>query len=178
VFPITPLTAENALALALARGVLSAPGLPQAEALRAALDKVTGSLSPVLAELMRDAARVLRLGRPARDYSRAPLQELVSAAGARRRWTTRAAAAKTVPGGGWTLRHKPSIPQKLMTHKTIVKKALGPQRTWIASASLVRLPFPTRAVQATAFGVGYSCSRGFTHLPSRRQVIECMGEPK
>ena len=83
VFPIAPLTAEDALALALARGVLSAPGFPQAAALRTALDKVTGSLSPALAELMRDAAQVVQSGQPARDYARAPLRELVSAASAR-----------------------------------------------------------------------------------------------
>ena len=83
VFPIAALTPEDALALALARGVLSAPGFPQAEALRVALDKVTGSLSPALTELMRDAAQVVRSGQPARDYARAPIQELVSAATAR-----------------------------------------------------------------------------------------------
>ena len=83
VFPIAPLTAEDALALALARGVLSAPGFPQAEALRTVLDKVTGSLSPALVELMQDAAQVVRSGQPARDYARAPIRELVSAARAR-----------------------------------------------------------------------------------------------
>lgn len=61
VFPIAPLTAEDALALALARGIVGAPGLPQPEALRATLNKLTGSLSPALAELMREAAQVLQL---------------------------------------------------------------------------------------------------------------------
>ena len=83
VFPIAPVTAEDALALALARGVVGTPGLPQSEALLAALDKVTGSLSPALTELMRQAAQVVRPGRLARDYSRAPIGELVSAASSR-----------------------------------------------------------------------------------------------
>ena len=83
VFPIASLTAEDALALALARGVLSAPGFPQPEALLAALDKVTGSLSPALSELMRDASQIVPPARLTRDYSRAPLRELMSAATAR-----------------------------------------------------------------------------------------------
>jgi predicted DNA-binding transcriptional regulator YafY len=82
VFPIAPLTAEDALALALARGIVGAPGLPQPEALRATLDKLTGSLSPTLAELMREAAQVLQLGRPSRDYSHAPVSELIAASSA------------------------------------------------------------------------------------------------
>jgi len=83
VFPIAPLTAEDALALALARAVLSSPGFPQPDALLAALDKVTGSLSPALAELMQGAAQVLPPARLPRDYSRAPIRELVAAASAR-----------------------------------------------------------------------------------------------
>ncbi len=83
VFPIAPVTAEDALALALARGVVGMPGLPQPKALLAALDKVTGSLSPALTELMRQAAQVVRPGRLTRDYSRAPVSELVSAASTR-----------------------------------------------------------------------------------------------
>jgi len=82
VFPIAPLTAEDALALALVRGIVGAPGLPQPEALRATFDKLTGSLSPALAELMREAAQVLQLGRPPRDYSHAPVSELIAAASA------------------------------------------------------------------------------------------------
>ncbi len=80
VFPIAPLTAEDALALALARGVVGTSGLPQSGALLAALDKVTGSLSPALADLMREAAQVVQPGRLTRDYSRAPIRELVAAA--------------------------------------------------------------------------------------------------
>jgi predicted DNA-binding transcriptional regulator YafY len=83
VFPVAPLTPEDALALALARGILAMPGLPQSEALRAALDKVTGSLSPALSALMQGAAQVLQPGTLARDYSRAPIPELIAAASAR-----------------------------------------------------------------------------------------------
>lgn len=82
VFPIAPLTAEDALALALVRGIVATPGLPQADALRATLDKLTGSLPPALATLMREAAQVLQPGRSPRDYSRAPVSELIAAAGA------------------------------------------------------------------------------------------------
>ncbi len=80
VFPIAPLDAEDALALALMRGIVGAPGLPQADALRATLDKLTGSLPPALATLMREAAQVLQPGRPARDYSHAPVSALIAAA--------------------------------------------------------------------------------------------------
>jgi len=80
VFPIAPMTAEDALALALAREIVGAPGLPQQEAMAAALNKLTASLSPALGELMRDAAKVLRSGRPVRDYSQSPITELVAAA--------------------------------------------------------------------------------------------------
>ncbi len=83
-FPVAPLTPEDALALALVRGIVGAPGLPQAEALRATLDKLTGSLPPALAALMREAAQVLQPGRPTRDYSHAPVSDLITAARAGR----------------------------------------------------------------------------------------------
>ena len=78
-FPVAPLTGEDALALALLRGIVAAPGLPQAPRLAATLDKLAGSLSPVLGELMREARRVFRPGQAARDYSAAPLAELMAA---------------------------------------------------------------------------------------------------
>lgn len=84
VFPVAPLMPEDALALALARAILSTARLPQSEALMAALDKVTGSLPPALSDLMRDAAQVLQPGQLTRYYSRAPISELVAAASARR----------------------------------------------------------------------------------------------
>ena len=84
VFPIAPMTAEDALALALARGMVNVPGIPQQEALRATLDKLTASLSPALGELMRQAAQAIQPGRLVRDYSQAPLTELMAAAGAGR----------------------------------------------------------------------------------------------
>ncbi len=79
-FPIASLTGEDILALALLRGIAAAPGLPQAQELRAALDKLAGPLSPALSELMREAGRVLHPGQAARDYSAAPLTELLLAA--------------------------------------------------------------------------------------------------
>ena len=79
-FPIASLNGENVLALALLKGIVAAPGLPQAQELRAALDKLVGPLSPALGELMREAGRVLQPGQAARDYSAAPLTELLLAA--------------------------------------------------------------------------------------------------
>ena len=78
-FPVAPLTGEDALALALLRGIVAAPGLPQAPRLAATLDKLAGSLSPALGELMQEAGRVFRPGQAARDYSAAPLTELMAA---------------------------------------------------------------------------------------------------
>ena len=78
-FPVAPLTGEDALALALLRGIVAAPGLPQAPRLVVTLDKLTGSLSPALGELMQEAGRVFRPGQAARDYSAAPLTELLAA---------------------------------------------------------------------------------------------------
>lgn len=79
-FPVASLTAEDALALALLRGLAGAPGLPQSAALQATLDKLVGSLPSALKDLMRDAGQVFQPGRPVRDYSRAPLSELIVAA--------------------------------------------------------------------------------------------------
>ena len=73
IFPIAPMTVEDALALALARGIVSTSGLPQADALRATLDKLTASLSPALSELMREAAQAVQPVRLVRDYSQAPI---------------------------------------------------------------------------------------------------------
>jgi predicted DNA-binding transcriptional regulator YafY len=79
-------TAEEALALALARGILTASGFPLKDAVLAALDKATVQL-PVA--LQRDlaqvtetlqAAEVLQAEPLARDYSQAPLAALVEAA--------------------------------------------------------------------------------------------------
>ena len=80
-FPIASLTAEDSLALALLQGLVSAPGLlPQGAALRKTLEKLVGSLPPVLASLMAEAGQVLLPSRPVRDYSVAPLAALLEAA--------------------------------------------------------------------------------------------------
>ena len=82
IFPIAPMTVEDALALALARGIVSTSGLPQSDAIRATLDKLTASLSPALSELMREAAQAVQPVRLVRDYSQAPITQLMTAAGA------------------------------------------------------------------------------------------------
>ena len=82
-FPVVSLTAEDALALTLLQGIIETPGLPQRGELQATLSKLTAGLAGGLAELMREASQALRLGSLARDYSRAPIQELVAAVAAR-----------------------------------------------------------------------------------------------
>lgn len=82
VFPLAAITLEDAMALALARGLLSAPGLPEQAAIAGALDKTTTGLSPDLRELLTNAARVFQPGRLPRDYSAAPLAAFWDAASA------------------------------------------------------------------------------------------------
>ncbi len=83
VFPVVPLTAEDALALALLQGIVATPGFPQREELQATLNKLTAGMTAGLTELMREASQALRPGPLARDYSRAPIRELAAAAGTR-----------------------------------------------------------------------------------------------
>ncbi|MBV9852108.1 MAG: WYL domain-containing protein [Armatimonadetes bacterium] len=83
VLPIDPLTPQDALALALIRGLLAGPGVPQREALLAVLDKATAGLPPALRALLQDASAAVRPAGAARDYSHAPLDALVQAAAAR-----------------------------------------------------------------------------------------------
>jgi predicted DNA-binding transcriptional regulator YafY len=74
------LTAEEALALALARGLLTAPGFPHKDTVLAALDKANSLLpAALLADLAR-AADTLHTDPLARDYSQAPLTPLLEAA--------------------------------------------------------------------------------------------------
>jgi len=86
--PVVELTLEDALALALLRGLVSAPGLlPQQDAILAALDKAAAGLAAPLQDLMRDAARALTGDAPAagalfaapRDYGAAPVLALLEA---------------------------------------------------------------------------------------------------
>ncbi len=74
------LTAEEALALALARGLLTAPGFPLKEAVLAALDKVICQLPPAVQDVLDQSERNFRADTLARDYSQAPLAPLVEAA--------------------------------------------------------------------------------------------------
>ena len=74
------LTAEETLALALARGLLTAPGFPLKEAVLAALDKATSQLPVSLQDNLSEAVGTLHADALARDYSRAPLAPLMEAA--------------------------------------------------------------------------------------------------
>lgn len=78
-FPVAALTAQDALALALLRGLVSQGGLPQGEVLRGVLDKLTGSVPPGLSALIEEASVVVQWGTPARHYEAAPLLALQEA---------------------------------------------------------------------------------------------------
>lgn len=79
-FPLVALNAQDALALALARRLLSGPSVPFQHPIQQALDKAAAGLSPQLRALLHDAVQVLHPGEADRDYSRAPLTELMTAA--------------------------------------------------------------------------------------------------
>ena len=83
VLPLVPLTSQDALAVALARSLLAVPGIPQRSALAAILDKITAGLPPALRALLAEAATAVRPAALARDYSQAPLNELIQAAAVR-----------------------------------------------------------------------------------------------
>jgi predicted DNA-binding transcriptional regulator YafY len=83
-FPLVEMTLEDAMALALARGLLAGPGFPHQKTVIAALDKATANLSPALRKLLTQTAQVLQPGRLPRDYSAAPIEPLVRAATERR----------------------------------------------------------------------------------------------
>jgi predicted DNA-binding transcriptional regulator YafY len=75
-FPLLPLSAEEAMALALARSLLIRPGLPMQDLLAAALDKAASGFSSRLQDLFQEAARTP--ASPAeRAYSHAPLLVLM-----------------------------------------------------------------------------------------------------
>ena len=82
-FPIVSLTAQDALAVALARSLL-VPGIPQCAALLAVLDKATAGLPPALTALLVEAAAAIRPAVLTRDYSQSPMGELIQAAVAHR----------------------------------------------------------------------------------------------
>lgn len=79
VFPIMSLIPEDALTLALVRGIVGMEGMPHQQALLATLEKLTASLSPALRLLFQQAALAFQPGRPVRDYSHAPLRLLTQA---------------------------------------------------------------------------------------------------
>jgi len=78
-FPITSLTPEDALTLALVRGIVGMGGMPHQQALLSTLEKMTASLSPALRRLFQEAASAFQPGKPVRDYSHAPLSLLAQA---------------------------------------------------------------------------------------------------
>lgn len=69
-FPMAPLTAEDAIALALARSFLDRPGLPHGSGIQAALQKATSAFSPAMQRLFREAARAVAI--PASPRAAAP----------------------------------------------------------------------------------------------------------
>lgn len=78
--PPISFTAEESLALALARSLLTAPGFPLKDAVLAALDKAASQLPSVLQNNLSQAAEILQAGPLSRDYSQAPLAPLMEAA--------------------------------------------------------------------------------------------------
>jgi predicted DNA-binding transcriptional regulator YafY len=75
-YPLVQMTATDAMALALARGLLinTTAALPFAREIAAALDKATGGLTPALRVLLEAASHALAdHGGTARDYSNAPV---------------------------------------------------------------------------------------------------------
>lgn len=79
-YPVVALTVEDALALALARGLLAAPGFPHKDAVLAALDKATAGLAPALRDELAQTAGLLHADPLRRDYSQAPVAALLDAA--------------------------------------------------------------------------------------------------
>lgn len=82
-YPVADWTLTDALALALARGRLLAPGLPDTDALAAALDKATAGLSPGLRAFLARVTTVVQPSSDVRDLSRVPLAKLAEAAAER-----------------------------------------------------------------------------------------------
>ncbi len=81
--PPISFTAEESLALALARSLLTAPGFPLKDAVLAALDKAASQLPSVLQHDLSQATEILQAGPLSRDYSQAPLTPLMEAARSR-----------------------------------------------------------------------------------------------
>lgn len=79
-YPAVHLTGTEALALALAGGLLTGPTLPYANAVRDALRKVTAGLPSALLSLIEAQAALIHTAGKARDYSHAPYALLMDAA--------------------------------------------------------------------------------------------------
>jgi predicted DNA-binding transcriptional regulator YafY len=81
-YPLVQMTATDAMALAMARGLLlnTPVALPFTMEIAAALEKATAGLTPAMRTLMEAAAQAFSdRGGTARDYSRAPLGLLLEA---------------------------------------------------------------------------------------------------
>lgn len=82
------LTAEDVLALGLARALLGGPHVPEGSRIRVALDKVGGGAAVApLHSLFQNVARSLTPLAPARDYSQTPFAVLAEAAAQHRQIT-------------------------------------------------------------------------------------------
>lgn len=86
-FPVVMMTPGDAMALAVARGLLlnTPDALPLTAEIAAALEKATACLTPELRSMLESSARALAdRGGAARDYSRAPIAPILEAISLRR----------------------------------------------------------------------------------------------
>lgn len=77
--PLLRLKPRDVMALALVRGLLTSPTLPHANAVRTAFEKLTSGLSPGILKMLDSQAAAVRVTGMARDYSQAPVAELLGA---------------------------------------------------------------------------------------------------
>lgn len=112
--PITSLTAEDALALALARGLLDRPDVPMRSEILAALDRITAVLSAPMRELFQKATSTIRAEPTGGDLGNAPLPVVIESwmhhqtlemdydsRSSGRRWRLLDAYQVTAEGGLW-----------------------------------------------------------------------------
>ena len=83
-FPVAPLTAQDVLSLTLARGLLSAPGVPERAAMRQTFDRLLEGLPKAIGALRDEAGQTASFSSLPRDYSAAPVGTLMDAARERR----------------------------------------------------------------------------------------------
>lgn len=76
-FPMVPLSAEDALALALARSLLVRPDIPMRQEIQSALDKAASAFSPRIRKLFVQATAGIVSAPQGPDLSQAPLATLI-----------------------------------------------------------------------------------------------------